>query len=509
MRRGGRTFVELHPVLSGLRLPARQRREPRPGASRRSRRAASGRPGPGLPRRGASSAPRPAEGGRPARSVPLARARATSSRIREGPFRGYLGVIVRREGHPAARRLRFDVAAERRRRAGEGIAAPAPAARATPRPERSRRAPATTRRSAKAARRRCTSRDEPSPSLRRRARDRPRGRGRPPSSPTSFLGSAFAPARRRFGRGGFPKPSIRSGLPASGFSSRSTPCRSASSHLTLAQDAAKRPADVQATLVRFLEVERRFAPYAKAAFRRSRAGSSRRFSSRACRETTLLRFRRWPLSSTRKSRRSRGCPLAERLKALEAAAKREPTAMKWPVALIQARTELRQWRKALEGMTKLPADAWMSIRSSSPTSSSARSRPGTGVEPRRRSRGFRRPLGGPTSQKAARRTRGASADGARRRDAGEPGRASGDPSPGHARGRAPRRVLGAASRSAPRRREPRRSTSSRRARRSTAPSRTPASASDPCGSPRRSRSGKRRTTTTSSGPRTTRRATSA
>ena len=130
--------------------------------------------------------------------------------------------------------------------------------------------------------------------------------------------------------------------------------------LTLAQDAAKRPADVEATLVRFLEVERRFAPYAKAALP---AESRREFQAILLAhvpEGTLLAVPSLaPLVDTEEQKIAR-LPAAERIKALEAAEKREPGSLKWPVATIRARTEVKQWRKALDGMVGLPSEAWTS-----------------------------------------------------------------------------------------------------------------------------------------------------
>ena len=131
-------------------------------------------------------------------------------------------------------------------------------------------------------------------------------------------------------------------------------------HLTLAQEAAKRPGDVQTTLNRFLEVERRFAPYARAAVP---AESRREFQAillaRVPEETLLAVPSLASLVDTEEQKIAR-LPPAERIKALEAAEKREPTALKWLIGLIQTRTELKQWRKALEDMTKLPAEAWLS-----------------------------------------------------------------------------------------------------------------------------------------------------
>jgi hypothetical protein len=52
-------------------------------------------------------------------------------------------------------------------------------------------------------------------------------------------------------------------------------------------------------------------------------------------------------------------PPAERLKALEALSAREPKESKWLVALIQVRTALKQYLKALREMVKLPSEAWL------------------------------------------------------------------------------------------------------------------------------------------------------
>lgn len=131
-------------------------------------------------------------------------------------------------------------------------------------------------------------------------------------------------------------------------------------HLTLAQEAAKRPGDVQATLNRFLEVERRFAPYAKASVS---AETRREFQAillaRVPQETVVSVPSLASLVETEEQKIAK-LPAPERLKALEAATRREPTALNWPIALIRTHTELKQWRKALEEMAKLPADGWLS-----------------------------------------------------------------------------------------------------------------------------------------------------
>ena len=130
--------------------------------------------------------------------------------------------------------------------------------------------------------------------------------------------------------------------------------------LTLAQDAAKRPTDVQATLNRFLEVERRFAPYAKAALPAQTRQEFRAILLAHVPEETLLSIPSLSSLVETEEQRIARLPASERLKALEATARREPTALKWLIALIQTRTELRQYRGALEDMTKLPRDAWLS-----------------------------------------------------------------------------------------------------------------------------------------------------
>lgn len=131
-------------------------------------------------------------------------------------------------------------------------------------------------------------------------------------------------------------------------------------HLTLAQDAAKRPAEVQAALARFLEVERRFAPYAKASLAEDSRRAFQAILVAGVPEATLLAVPSLASLVDTEEQKIARLPAAERLKSLEAAVLREPTALKWPIALIRTRTALKQWRKALEDMTKLPGEAWLS-----------------------------------------------------------------------------------------------------------------------------------------------------
>ena len=102
-------------------------------------------------------------------------------------------------------------------------------------------------------------------------------------------------------------------------------------YLTLAQEAAKRPSDVQKTLVRFLEVERRFAPYAKATLP---ADVRREFQAILLAhepEDTLLAVPSLASLVDTEEQKMARLPAAERIKALEAAEKREPTALKWRI----------------------------------------------------------------------------------------------------------------------------------------------------------------------------------
>ncbi|MGA7991123.1 MAG: hypothetical protein WCC53_06795 [Thermoanaerobaculia bacterium] len=131
-------------------------------------------------------------------------------------------------------------------------------------------------------------------------------------------------------------------------------------HLTLAQDAAKRPAEVEATLVRFLDVEKRFAAYAKATVpQEARRDFQAILLSRVPQATILSIPSLASLVETEEQKIAK-LPPAERVKALEAAARREPAATKWLIALAQARVALKQYRRALDDMAKLPGDAWPS-----------------------------------------------------------------------------------------------------------------------------------------------------
>lgn len=131
-------------------------------------------------------------------------------------------------------------------------------------------------------------------------------------------------------------------------------------HLTLAQEASKRPIEVHATLIRFVEVERRFSPYAKAALPAETRRAFQTILRARLPEETILSIPSLASLVETEEQKIASMPPPERLKAIEAAARREPTAAKWTVALAQAHVALKQCRKAFEIMAKLPNEAWTS-----------------------------------------------------------------------------------------------------------------------------------------------------
>jgi len=103
--------------------------------------------------------------------------------------------------------------------------------------------------------------------------------------------------------------------------------------LALAQNGAGRAPDLQATVDRFLEVERRFGAYPKARLEPdTRAAFQAVLLKRVPQETILAIPSLAGLVETDQQRNAKMAP-ADRRRTLEAAAKREPTQVKWPQAL--------------------------------------------------------------------------------------------------------------------------------------------------------------------------------
>jgi len=120
--------------------------------------------------------------------------------------------------------------------------------------------------------------------------------------------------------------------------------------LSLAQDAAGQKADVTETLNRFLDVERRFAVYAKANLEPDIRANFQALLIRTVPLATVVAIPSLAnLVETEEQKLAR-LPSADRRKALKAAAKREPNAAKWNLALA---------REAMERGDNAEAKGWV------------------------------------------------------------------------------------------------------------------------------------------------------
>lgn len=104
-------------------------------------------------------------------------------------------------------------------------------------------------------------------------------------------------------------------------------------YLALAQAAAGDGVASDATLGRFLEVERRFAPYAKLQLDAAVAAQFQLLLRRRVAQTTLLSFPGLAGTVETEEQRLAKLPPRERTKAYEAAMRREPGNPRWPLAL--------------------------------------------------------------------------------------------------------------------------------------------------------------------------------
>ncbi len=119
--------------------------------------------------------------------------------------------------------------------------------------------------------------------------------------------------------------------------------------LALAQTAAGKAADADATILRFLEVERRFPSYPQASLQPEIRTDFRALLLRRVPEATLLSIPSLAVLVETEEQKIAKLPPAERKKALEAAARREPASVRWPLALA---------REALEQGDAKGAERW-------------------------------------------------------------------------------------------------------------------------------------------------------
>ncbi len=104
-------------------------------------------------------------------------------------------------------------------------------------------------------------------------------------------------------------------------------------YLALAQSAAGRAADVDATLARFLEVERRFAPYAHIKLDPAASADFRTLLLRRVAQATLLAYPGLAGLVETEEQKIGKLPPKDRVKAYEAASRREPKNPVWYVDL--------------------------------------------------------------------------------------------------------------------------------------------------------------------------------
>lgn len=139
--------------------------------------------------------------------------------------------------------------------------------------------------------------------------------------------------------------------------------------LALAQTAAGKATDADATIARFLEVERRFPSYPAASLPPEIRADFRTLLMRRVDEAVLVSIPSLaPLVETREQKLAKLLP-AERKKTLEAHARAEPASAKWPVALS---------REALDEGDLKAADRWatkaLTIEANNPDALAVRAR---------------------------------------------------------------------------------------------------------------------------------------
>ena len=109
--------------------------------------------------------------------------------------------------------------------------------------------------------------------------------------------------------------------------------------LAIAQNGAGRSNDVQATLDRFLDVERRFGAFPKARLEPDTRGAFQSLLLKRVPQETILSIPSLAGMIETEEQRYAKLPPADRRRALEAAAKREPSSPKWPAALAREAME--------------------------------------------------------------------------------------------------------------------------------------------------------------------------
>jgi tetratricopeptide (TPR) repeat protein len=116
--------------------------------------------------------------------------------------------------------------------------------------------------------------------------------------------------------------------------------------LAIAQNAAARPEDADATILRFLEVQRRFPSYPPPGVEPGLQSEFQGLMLRRVPEATLLGIPGLAGLVETEEQKIAKLPPAERRKALEAASRRDPNSAVWPVALAREAADRGEWKEA-------------------------------------------------------------------------------------------------------------------------------------------------------------------
>ena len=119
--------------------------------------------------------------------------------------------------------------------------------------------------------------------------------------------------------------------------------------LALAQAAAEKTADTRATLDRFVEVERRFPSFAQANLQPEIRSAFKTLLLARVPQATILEIPSLAGLIETEEQKIAKLPPAERRKALEAAARREPGNARWMVALSRDSLEAATRRRRIAG----------------------------------------------------------------------------------------------------------------------------------------------------------------
>ncbi|HEX4438678.1 MAG TPA: hypothetical protein VH854_01320 [Thermoanaerobaculia bacterium] len=109
--------------------------------------------------------------------------------------------------------------------------------------------------------------------------------------------------------------------------------------LVISQNGLGRPAEVQATLDRFLDVERRFGAYPKARLENDTRATFQSILLKQVPQATILSIPSLATLIQTEDQKIGQLPAADRRRALEASAKREPGNARWPAALAREALE--------------------------------------------------------------------------------------------------------------------------------------------------------------------------